>query len=169
MQEVQTNDLAQQCAGLCFDKISNLKQAFLKVLRDWSLESIKAHSHMFCQLKVCSHFVRTQMMEISFHSQLLYSLQRWQCWPWHRKDLVVLTLLFGVTRFLKYQVNRKPCFLNLGKWLRVTCLHSLRNLISLPCMCLTGFEVINRCVNWKVRCSQEIWRGTCSKQPEELN
>lgn len=38
--KVLTIGLAEQCAGLCFDKTWYLKQ----VLRDWSLQSIKAQS-----------------------------------------------------------------------------------------------------------------------------
>lgn len=66
MQEVQTNDLAQQCAGLCSDKTCHLRS----VLRDWSLESIKAFTPTLLLLHIMSAPSLSTLceIEISFHS-----------------------------------------------------------------------------------------------------
>ena len=68
MQDVQTNALSRQCAGMCYDKTSSNCEMD-------SQESIKVPSQHTVSSKFCWRNARTQMIKMSFHSWLLNSPQ----------------------------------------------------------------------------------------------
>ena len=68
IQDVQTNALSRQCAGMCCDKTSSNCEMD-------SQESIKVPSQHIVSSKFCWRNARTQMIKMSFHSWLLNSPQ----------------------------------------------------------------------------------------------